>query len=204
MVSFLLPITDTSNKQQVENAVIELALLSDNVYEVVTEEILEEPNPYEIAMKEMQERMTEIESIEDNKEWFLAYKRILYEYIVWIDFPETIFDRFTADEIRLICRVVETETFECDFDSKVNVANVVFNRIENGAFGDTVEEVVTTERQFVYFRETITEDTMLAVMYAYEMEDTTNGALFFRKKKTDTFCGANYIFTDNVGHNFYK
>ena len=202
IVSLVIPISNINNQHK--NDVSEPVLLSDITYEIVFEEVIEEPDPYEIAIQEMQEKMLEIESIEDNKEWFLAYKDIVFEYAEWIDPPETIFDYYTEDEVRLICRVVETETYQCDFDSKVNIANVVLNRIESGEFGETVEEVITTESQFAYGREVITEDTILAVMFAFEFEDTTNGALYFHSnKQTDTFCGKSYIFSDDAVHHFY-
>ena len=202
VVSLAIPISNINSQHK--NDVIEPVLLSDITYEIVFEEVIEEPDQYEIAIQEMQEKMTEIESIEDNKEWFLAYKDIVFEYTEWIDPPETIFDYFTEYEVKLICRVVETETYQCDFDSKVNVANVVLNRIESGEFGDTVEEIITTENQFAYGRKILTEDTILAVEYAFMIEDTTNGALFFHSNdKTDTFCGRDFIFQDSVGHNFY-
>ena len=202
VVSLVIPISNINNQHK--NDVSEPVLLSDITYEIVFEEVIEEPDPYEIAIQEMQEKMSEIESIEDNKEWFLAYKDIVFEYAEWIDPPETIFDYYTEDEVRLICRVVETETYQCDFDSKVNIANVVLNRIESGEFGETVEEVITTESQFAYGREVITEDTILAVMFAFEFEDTTNGALYFHSnKQTDTFCGKSYIFSDDAVHHFY-
>lgn len=202
IVSLVIPISNINNQHK--NDVSEPVLLSDITYEIVFEEVIEEPDPYEIAIQEMQEKMSEIESIEDNKEWFLAYKDIVFEYAEWIDPPETIFDYYTEDEVRLICRVVETETYQCDFDSKVNIANVVLNRIESGEFGETVEEVITTESQFAYGREVITEDTILAVMFAFEFEDTTNGALYFHSnKQTNTFCGKSYIFSDDAVHHFY-
>ena len=202
IVSLVIPISNINNQHK--NDVSEPVLLSDITYEIVFEEVIEEPDPYEIAIQEMQEKMSEIESIEDNKEWFLAYKDIVFEYAEWIDPPETIFDYYTEDEVRLICRVVETETYQCDFDSKVNIANVVLNRIESGEFGETVEEVITTESQFAYGREVITEDTILAVMFAFEFEDTTNGALYFHSnKQTDMFCGKSYIFSDDAVHHFY-
>ena len=202
IVSLVIPISNINNQHK--NDVSEPVLLSDITYEIVFEEVIEEPDPYEIAIQEMQEKMSEIESIEDSKEWFLAYKDIVFKYAKWIEPPETIFDYFTEDEVRLICRVVETETYQCDFDSKVNIANVVLNRIESGEFGETVEEVITTESQFAYGREVITEDTILAVMFAFEFEDTTNGALYFHSnKQTDTFCGKSYIFSDDAVHHFY-
>ena len=140
IVSLVIPISNINNQHK--NDVSEPVLLSDITYEIVFEEVIEEPDPYEIAIQEMQKEMKEIESIEDKKEWFLAYKDIVFKYIEWIDPPETIFDYYTEDEVRLICRVVETETYQCDFDSKVNVANVVLNRVESEDFPDTVKEVV--------------------------------------------------------------
>lgn len=202
VVSFLLPFSVVKSVKNEEITIVEPTIMSTITYEI--EEVVNEPDIYEIAMQEMQEKMSELDSTTDKKEWFLAYKDIVFKYVEWIDPPETIFDYFTEDEVNLICRVVETETYQCDFDSKVNVANVVINRLESGRFGDTVEEIITTERQFAYWREIITEDTILAVMYAYEMEDTTFGALYFHSnEKTDTFCGNEFIFQDETGHNFY-
>ena len=206
--SFVVPILNINNEVQYEEKVlveeVEPVLLSDVTYEIVFEEVIEVQDPYEFAIQKMQEKMEKIDYIEDRKEWFLAYKDIISEYAEWIDPPETIYDYFTEDEVILICRVVETETYQCDFDSKVNVANVVLNRIESGEFGNTVEEVITTEKQFVYGRNTLTEDTILAVEYAFMMEDTTQGALYFHSNEPkDTFCGRSYIFSDDAVHHFY-
>ncbi len=180
-----------------------VVLTAANVtYEV--KEIVKEPDPYEKAITEMQQELKKIESIENREEWYLSYKNIISNYSEWIDPPETIFDYFTEDEIRLICKVVETECYDADFESKVNVANVVLNRLNHEKFGDTIGEVITTENQFAYGRDNITDSTINAVMYAFEIEDTTKGALYFHSnKKTDKFNGANYLFTDNVGHHFY-
>lgn len=180
-------------------------IYSKITYETIPKKISEvHIDPYEAATHEMQEKMLAIESIQDTKEWYLAYKDIICEYADYFGFPITIFDVFSEYDVDLICRVVETETYQCDFNSKVNVANVVINRIESGKFGDTVEEVVTKKNQFAYGRKNITEDTILAVMYAYEQIDTTGGALFFHSnEKTDTFCGNEFIFQDEAGHNFY-
>ena len=144
VVSLVIPISYINDKNHNTNDVyvVEPVLLSDITYEIVVEEVVEEQDPYEIAIQEMQEKISEIESIEDNKEWFLAYKDIVFEYSEIINPPETIYDCLTEEEINLICRVVETETFECDFVSKVNVANVVFNRLEHGEFGKTIKEVI--------------------------------------------------------------
>lgn len=202
IASVIIPIININSSNQIENEVIETT--SNITYKLIIEEVIEEPDPYEIAIQSMQLKLLEIESIEDKMEWFLAYKAIIQEYDGIIDAPETIYDYCTDEEINLICRVVETETYQCEFNSKVNVANVVFNRLEHGEFGETIEEVVTSKNQFAYARKNISEDTILAVEYAFMMEDTTNGALFFHSnKKTSTFCGNEFIFQDEAGHNFY-
>ena len=175
----------------------------------VQTEIIPEPIPIEeMKQYEFDTKLKEIKHIKDEstKEWFFAYKDLTYEYMKWVELPETVYDVFNEDEIRLIWRVVETETYDQDFDSKVNVANVVFNRLKSGDFGETITEVITKENQFAYGRQKITDDTIYAVMYAYEMSDTTQGALYFNsfKEKKESFNGAAYLFTDNCGHNFYK
>lgn len=158
-----------------------------------------------LKQEELNTKLDEIKHIEDTKEYFLAYKDLVYRYAAWVESPDIIFDVFSLEDINMLCRVVETETYDQDFDSKVNVACVVLNRLDSGKFGDTITEIVKKPNQFVYSREAITEDTMLAVMYAYEMGDTTQGALYFHsfEKKTKKFCGADYIFTDLAGHHFY-
>ena len=101
-------------------------------------------------------------------------------------------------------RCIETETFEQSFDSKVNVASVILNRIECGEFGDSVNDIITPG-QFAYGRKNISEDTVLALEYAYMIGDTTNGSLYFHSMSyRPRFSGASYVFTDDAGHHFYK
>lgn len=207
IVSLIIPISikkQTNNQSNNFNNQVEIVFISNYEDEIDIEELEKEPNKYELAIKEMQGKMKDIDSIKDKEEWFLAYKKIIYEYIELIDPPETIYDYYSEEEINLICRVVETETYQCDFESKVNVANVILNRIEDEKFGNTVREVVTSPSQFAYGRKKISEDTVLAVEYAFMMEDTTNGALYFHSNSTkESFCGRTFIFKDSAGHNFY-
>lgn len=147
--------------------------------------------------------MNELETIKNKREWFIEYKRIINKYSKWFDPPETIYDVFTDDEINLICKTVETECYMTDFISKCNVASVIFNRMEG--YGDTITDIICCENQFAYGRDNITEDTILAVEYAFCIEDTTNGCVAFRSD----ICPASwykwrYVFTDESGHHFYK
>ena len=158
------------------------------------------------AIEEMNYEMTEIETITDKKEWFIAYKSIIEEYSYIIDPPETIYDYFTEEELDLLFHVVQAEVGnEYSFESKVNVANVIFNRFYHERFPDTLSDVLVRD-QFSPIADgrdkevEITEDTILACEYAFMMEDTPDGCLFFDSNNT-----LNYQFVFNDGaHNFYK
>lgn len=171
---------------------------------VINEIIENKEDIYDEKSREVQEKMAGLDEITDTLTRFIEYKDLVNEYSGWFDPPETVYDYFNEDEVYIIQRCVETETFEKDFDSKVNVANVIFNRIEHEDFDDTAIEVVTKKKQFAYGRKIISYDTVLAVEYAFQFGDTTQGALYFHSnKKTDKFYGADYLFTDDAGHHFY-
>lgn len=137
------------------------------------------------------------------------YKDILFMYMNTFNKTETIFDIFTEEELQLIYRTVETEVYDKDFISKVNVANVIFNRYDSEDYGD-ITNIITSPNQFAYHRTEITDDTVLAVIYAFEMEDTTNGCLGFRSGykpeiwKISSYCTWYKQFEDKAGHAFYN
>ena len=149
--------------------------------------------------KLMQERLNS----EDKKEWFLRYKEFInnsdYE-----DKPENIYDCFTKQELDLLFRVVQAEIGDYSFEQKVNVANVIFNRVYHERFGETLNDVLIPSQFSTISSKRInkvkvSEDTILACEYAFLFGDTTNGALFF-----DSDGSLNYpkVYNDSV-HNFY-
>ena len=160
----------------------------------------------DLVMEEMNQKIMDIETIEDREEWFLAYRDIIFQYVKWFGIPQTVFDVYTEEEITFICRAVETECYDQDFMSKCNVASVIFNRVnQGGEFGDSVIEVITKKNQFVYDRENITQSTILSIMYAYEIGDTTDGCVAFRSDKCPMeWYNWEYMFTDDAGHHFYQ
>ena len=145
-----------------------------------------------------------LSKIEDKKDWYLAYKGFLEDYPEF-DRGSTIYDRYTEEEIYLMQRVIETEVYGCDFEAKTHVASVILNRIEGeNNFPDDATTVCTAAGQFVYSRKQISEDTKLALEYVAEIEDTTNGALYFNSMEPmESWNGRPRIFTDHVGHSFY-
>lgn len=158
------------------------------------------------AIEEMNQKIMEIESITDKKEWFIAYKNIIDEYSYIIDPPETIYDYFCSEELDLLFRVVQAEIGdEHSFEQKVNVANVIFNKLDHERFPDTLLEILipnqfSTISSGRYKKVEISEETILVCEYAFMIEDATNGCLFFDSNNT-----LNYQFVFNDGaHNFYK
>lgn len=165
-----------------------------------------ETDPTELERQEALQKMYDISTIPNEEEWFVSYKQIIDDYKDVIDPPLTIYDYFTDEEIYLIQRTVETECYDQDFMSKCNVASVVMNRIEiGGEFGSTIKEVITKENQFAYWRKDITESTVLAVEYAYQIEDTTGGCIAFRSGELPKeWLKWVLVFVDDAGHGFYK
>ena len=208
--SFVLPLYFTDPILVVnENECIKDFTVNEDAKTVLYQEEQEQNQSmqYELIISEIQKEMDELKAIEDKMEWFISYKQLVQKYENIIDPPLTIYDYYTKEEIYLIQRVVETECYDQEFISKVNIACVIFNRVEdiNGQFGNNVTEVITKENQFAYWRKDITESTILAVEYAFQIEDTTGGCIAFRSdEKPDEWYGWEYAFTDSVGHNFYK
>ena len=190
---------NTANEENESPEVTETIEEVKEVEEKTAEEI-----ELEIKQQEVLEKQKQLQNIQDKREWFIAYKNLIEEYSEWFDPPETIYDYYTEDEIYLMQKCIETETFEADFESKVNVASVILNRLKDEEFSDSVYGVIIPD-QFAFGRNDISDDTVLALEYAFMIGDTTNGALYFHSNtKTNTFNGAEYIFTDTVGHHFYK
>ena len=158
------------------------------------------------AIEEMNQKMVEIESITDKKEWFITYKNIINEYSHIIDPPETIYDYFTEEELDLLFHVVQAEVGdEYSFEQKINVCSVIFNRLEHERFPNTLSEILVYD-QFSpisdgrYKEVEVSEDTILTCEYAFMIEDTTNGCLFFDSNNTLNY---QFVFNDSA-HNFYK
>ena len=141
----------------------------------------------------------------NKKEWFILYKSLQEKYIDYLDPSETVYDYFTDEQITMMQKCIETETYQCPFDAKVNVACVILNRVEHEQFPTDPIEIITGKNQFAYSRGDITEDTILALEYAFMIEDTTDGCIAFRSDcSPKTWNNWNKQFTDESGHTFYK
>lgn len=151
---------------------------------------------------------------------------MINEYIptITIDRTETIIDEYryniTEKEFNEFVRVVEAEvtgsnTFgvghEETFNSKLRVAQVILNRVESPYFPDTVHDVIFQKNAFTplvdgrYWEVEINQVTIDACKAALlkSTQDLTNGCEFF-SSGTKTCKYGSYIFTDSVGHSFFK
>lgn len=149
----------------------------------------------------------------DTYDWYIKYKELNNEYCDYIEREKTIYDVYGEDELELLFRIVETEVRDEEhFASKVNVASVIFNRINSPNFPNTIEDVLTQKNQFsgyksgIYKKVSISNMTISACEYAFLFGDTTKNALYFDSTHGKSWAAKNreYIFTDEIGHNFYK
>lgn len=158
------------------------------------------------AIEEMNRKISELDSIKDKKEWFIAYKSIINEYSYIMDSPETIYDCFTEEDLDFLFHVVQAEVGdEYSFEQKANVANVIFCRLAHERFPNTLLEILTPD-QFQpiangsYKTVVVSENTILACEYAFQIGIDTEECLFFDSNNTLNY---QFVFNDNA-HNFYK
>ena len=107
-------------------------------------------------------------------------------------------------DFNLLCQVVECETHGGDLESKTHIVNVIRNRLSRPEWGSTYSSVILEPYQFGR-RSDITQDTIDAVNYALSNPDNTYGSIAFHSGGySNTFFGYGYVFTDAVGHHFYR
>lgn len=164
-------------------------------------------NHIDSEIEKMNFELNKINFIEDNREWFIAYKEIINNYSDVLDPPETIYDYYTDEELDLLFRVVQAEVGdEHPFEAKVNVASVIFNRWMSEEYSGNIFAILTEKNQFQPIQDgrykdlIVSEDTILACECAFTIENTAQGCLFFDSNNTLNY---NYVFSD-LAHNFYS
>ena len=179
----------------------------DNVEKEETKvDVIEEKTDLEIAQEEYDAKLMSLNSMNLSKEeWFKQYKSLTEKYKDILGKPETIYDNFTQQELDLLFKVVQAEIgSEYSFEQKCNVVSVIYNRLKDYRFGNTINEILvghqfSTISSGAIYKVTVDEKTILACEYVYQFGDTTSGALFF-----DSNGRLNYKFLFNDGaHNFY-
>lgn len=109
-----------------------------------------------------------------------------------------------SDEFMTICSVVEAETHGADMESKMRIACVIRNRVNDSRFPSSYYGVCTQANQFAS-RWDIEQSTIDAVNAAFNGGDITGGALWFCTCGSGCWASQNatYLFTDSVGHHFW-
>lgn len=154
--------------------------LSINVYAQDNETIAEPVN----IEQEVQNEIDQLDK-SDLKQWFIQYKQIQAEYSYVLDPDETIYDVFDKDEINLALCIIEAESGVCDFNGKLDVACVLINRLKSPNFPKTLTKIIKEKHQFstysngAYKKVIISEDSRLALEYAFQIGDISEGATYF-------------------------
>ena len=123
---------------------------------------------------------------------------------------------FNNNDIAILERIVEAEATGGDVKSKILVANVILNRVNNSVFPSSIEGVVFQKKQFSpisdgrYYSVSITDTTKEAVNRALQGEDYSEGALYFAARKSASASNMSW-FDNNLtyvlaygGHEFFR
>lgn len=214
-------IATTCNYKMVSNqpTVIEAKEVSTDKTEdiEVTEEseIVKIKNNPTDKRKEAKEKLKEIEEYKssDRKKYIKKYKNIMDKYSDVLDRGESIYDVTTDSEFELLAGIVEAEIGIGDFDAKCNVASAIVNRYRSERFPDSFRGVVSQRYNGMYQFETyakkrynkvtVTNDTKLAIEYAYEIEDTVNGATYFHSGVSYWHQNSLKLVAKDQWHKFY-
>lgn len=202
LVSILFPLTaGYASSKSVEAAPLKTlvcVLRAEN-----NQEDNDETYIYYNDFEDCQVRYLEITEIENKEEKLTRFLDLINEYRDYLEPPIMLEDRFSEEEIYLICRCVETEVYQQNFSSKVNVSAVIFNRLASELFPNSIDAIII-ENQFAFWRTDISEDTYRAVEYAWLFGGDCEDALWFHSYTTPCdFYGEYSGYTDDAGHHFY-
>lgn len=134
---------------------------------VVIEKVIEETVEISIE-EEIEEKISTLDEFKEDKQTYLVkYYEVINEYSEYYGTPLTISDVYTAEEIDLMCRCIMTEIGGGTFDAKVNVSQVILNRINSDRFPNDPTSVITAANQFAYGKTNYDVSIIQALEYAY-------------------------------------
>jgi len=121
---------------------------------------------------------------EEKQRWILEshYRQSTEEQKT--QFPYYIQCGLSNEDFEFLCRVVTAESSD-NYEGNVAVACVIFNRVDNENFPDTVIDVLTESGQFSTVRQgechtETTDETRKAVVEAYLTRSLPTNVLYFR------------------------
>lgn len=165
--------------------------------------------------KEFNEKINSL-TFENRKYDFLLYKEILdrYRNYPYIEIPLTVYEEYDIGELNVFQRLVAAETTGGDFESKCNVASVVWNRLYSEKYPNNIIDVIYQRNGSVQFTPTydgridtveVTEDDVLAIEYTYMFGSTAYDCIAFDNVKNSWNKNKlEMVFTDSINHTFYR
>lgn len=124
------------------------------------------------------------------------------------------FDGYTAEDLTWLSQIVHAEANGEDYPSKLAVASVILNRVDDGSYPDSIYSVVFDNKHGVQFTPTIngsiyntpSTESFLAALETLEGKRIKENALFFINPRTasSSWVSRNRDFAFTSGnHNFY-
>lgn len=166
---------------------------------------------YDATVRRLNADMKAIDYLKESnmQQWFTSYKQVIKNYADILDPPETIYDAFSDEELDLLFRVVHAEIGdEWTFEQKVNVASVIFNRVDSEYFGDSLITVLIPGQFSTIsngaYKKKPSEKTIAACEYAYEIENTAEDCLYFDSNGALAQYGKLMFEFSDGAHNFYS
>lgn len=155
-------------------------------------------------------------TFENRKNDFLLYKEVLdrYRNYPYLKIPLTVYEEYNIGEIKVFQKLVAAETTGGDFESKCNVASVVWNRLYSEKYPNNIIDVIYQRNGSVQFTPTYdgridtveaTEDDVLAIEYTYMFGSTAYDCIAFDNVKNSWNRNKlEMVFTDSINHTFYR
>lgn len=177
------------------------------IIEVPRTKIITEIQEKEVYIEIPSMKLTELEI--ENEELKNRIKE-LEEEIEELSKLKKKLDNFTETDIINLCKIVTAEAGYNSASAQKNVAYVVLNRINSPKFPNTLSEVIFQQGQFSCVNNgmfdnakvtNFTKNNVTSAILNYEKGTSAQGALYFCAGGVN---GSNYLFTDDVGHNFSK
>lgn len=178
---------------------------------------------YEIRLNQIVFANDQSSGLEILRDTSSRQRQVAYHVLEKLPEPEVLCTNtgivLSPEDYENLLRIVEAEAGGEDAEGKLLVANVVFNRVADDSFPDTVTEVIFQQSKGVtqfspvasgrIWRVEVSEETVEAVNRAIAGEDLSQGALYFAARKRANQKSMrwfdeclNYLFTHG-GHEFF-
>lgn len=115
---------------------------------------------------------------------------------------------YNAEDLDLLSRLIHAESGNQPLRGKISVGNVIFNRMEDTRFPDTLHGVIYAKNQFSVVRNgtikrAANEESVIAAKLTLEGVRLTN-ALYFNRKGMNSWASRNCTYIYTIGnHDFY-